>query len=300
MNASNNRKFLRLVIFLAIGLWVAADTTIDQQQPIIDGTVGGLAIGGYYNQSLAQIVTAGMTGSHLDERFPIAGDSGNLVIEIQGVGPEDKPNGVVLTSQAFDSADYPSQYPSPPTLRSFRFSTPVPFSAGDRFAIVLSASGDWGIFQGPPGNPYPGGDAWYCESAWPAWMPLGTAAFDLPFQTVVGESYRHVDIDIKPDSFPNALNTKSNGVIPVAVLTTTDFQAGTVDPKTVRFGANGTEAAAVHWAMEDVNNDGNLDLILHFKTQETRIQYGDIAARLSGYTYDGVEIRGSDSIKTVK
>ena len=42
-----------------------------------------------------------------------------------------------------------------------------------------------------------------------------------------------VDIDIKPGSDPNSINLKSNGLVPVAILSTIDFKATAVDPGTV-------------------------------------------------------------------
>ena len=108
-----------------------------------------------------------------------------------------------------------------------------------------------------------------------------------------------VAIDIKPGSFPNSINPKSKGKIPVAILTTDSFDATTVDPTTVLFGSTGTESAPVHSALEDVNGDGDNDLILHFNTQATGIQCGDTSASLTGETFSGQEIQGSDSIKTV-
>jgi hypothetical protein len=85
----------------------------------------------------------------------------------------------------------------------------------------------------------------------------------------------------------------------VAILTTDTFDAATVDPTTIRFGRTGTEAAPVHSALEDVDGDGDADLILHFNTQATGIQCGDISASLTGETFGGQAIVGSDSIKTV-
>jgi hypothetical protein len=108
-----------------------------------------------------------------------------------------------------------------------------------------------------------------------------------------------VGIDIKPGSEPNSINSKSQGVIPVAILTTDTFDASTVDPSLVLFGATGSEAAPVQSALEDVDGDGDIDMILHFKTQETGIQSGDISASLTGGTFSGQIIQGSDCIKTV-
>jgi len=107
-------------------------------------------------------------------------------------------------------------------------------------------------------------------------------------------------IDIKPGSFPNSINPNSQGVIPVAILTTDTFDATTVDPATVLFGATGTETAPVQSALEDVDGDGDIDLILHFNTQNTGIVCGDTSAFLTGETFSGQAIEGSDSIKTVE
>jgi probable HAF family extracellular repeat protein len=108
-----------------------------------------------------------------------------------------------------------------------------------------------------------------------------------------------VTIDIKPGSDPATINPKSQGVIPVAILTTDTFDATTVNASTVRFGKNGTEAPPVQSAVEDVNGDGLSDLILHFNTQATGIQCGDTSASLTGQTFSGRAIQGSDSIVTV-
>ncbi|MBN1940218.1 MAG: hypothetical protein JW843_11580 [Candidatus Aminicenantes bacterium] len=108
-----------------------------------------------------------------------------------------------------------------------------------------------------------------------------------------------VSVDIQPVSFPNSVNPKSNGKIPVAILTTDAFDAGVVAPATVTFGKTGSEAAASHYALEDVNGDGRLDMVLHFGTQETGIACGDTKAFLKGKTQSGRALKGEDSIKTV-
>jgi hypothetical protein len=75
---------------------------------------------------------------------------------------------------------------------------------------------------------------------------------------------------------------------------------------TLRFGP--TEAASKHdltdeWAynehLEDVNLDGHMDLMLHFKTQETGIVCGDTEAMLTGGLLDGMPFEGTDAFETV-
>ena len=43
----------------------------------------------------------------------------------------------------------------------------------------------------------------------------------------------NVTIDIKPGAFPNSINLGSNGNVPMAILSSADFDATTVDPETV-------------------------------------------------------------------
>lgn len=106
-------------------------------------------------------------------------------------------------------------------------------------------------------------------------------------------------IDIKPGSFPNSINPKSKGVIPVAILTTDAFDATTVDPLSIAFGPHRALEAHRRGHIEDVDGDGDLDLALHFRTQETGIQCGFTSAFLTGETFDGQAIEGADSIETV-
>lgn len=112
-----------------------------------------------------------------------------------------------------------------------------------------------------------------------------------------------VNIDIKPGSTKNSISPQNNGVngvIPVAILTTETFDATTVDPTTVLFGTISAKAAPVSFALEDVDGDGDIDVILHFKHRhETDIRCGTTSAFLTGKTFGGQPIIGSDTVTTV-
>jgi hypothetical protein len=103
-------------------------------------------------------------------------------------------------------------------------------------------------------------------------------------------------IDVKPCSDPNSINLKSKGVVPVAVLTTDDFDATTVDPATVSFASG----SPLRWTVEDVCPfDGRDDLLFHFETQELDLNEESTEAFLTGYTSDGEFIWGKDTVNIV-
>ena len=109
-----------------------------------------------------------------------------------------------------------------------------------------------------------------------------------------------VEINIRPRRSANKINPNGTGTVPVAILTTNRFDAATVDPTTVRFGATGSEAAAVSWAFRDVDGNGAVDLVLRFNIGDTGIACGATSAILTGRTVTGDVIRGSDSIRAVR
>lgn len=104
-----------------------------------------------------------------------------------------------------------------------------------------------------------------------------------------------VTIDIKPGSNKNNINLKSWGIVPVAVLTTDDFDAGTVDPATVEFAG----AAPVRWKLADVDHDGDDDMMFHFRTWELDLDQDSTEATLTGQTTQGVLIEGSDEVRII-
>jgi hypothetical protein len=105
-----------------------------------------------------------------------------------------------------------------------------------------------------------------------------------------------VVIDIKPGSDPNSINLRSRGVTPVAILSTADFDAMTVDPtSTVTFAG----ASYVRWVLEDVDHDDDVDMLFHFRTQELNLDDGSSEACLTGETDAGRPISGCDNVNIV-
>jgi hypothetical protein len=119
-----------------------------------------------------------------------------------------------------------------------------------------------------------------------------------------------VEIDVKPGNDDNVVNLGSNGVIPVAILSSEDFDATTVDPCSVELTGD-TEIPGAGVALrgkkekpqvhnEDVNDDGLLDLVCHIETENLdplNIQEGVVY--LKGNTFEGQAIQGSDVITVV-
>jgi probable HAF family extracellular repeat protein len=111
-----------------------------------------------------------------------------------------------------------------------------------------------------------------------------------------------VTIDIKPGSSENTVNPKSHGKIPVAILSTSDFNAPLrVNIASITFGRTGDEAslASCQANAEDVNGDGLPDLVCHFKTELTGFQSGDTEGILKGKTTEGTPIIARDSVRIV-
>jgi hypothetical protein len=80
---------------------------------------------------------------------------------------------------------------------------------------------------------------------------------------------RDITIDIKPGPGPNDVNLRSNGTIPVALLSDESFDPLTdVDRSSIRFGATGYDTRALRCAGERVNADRILDLVCHFRVSE--------------------------------
>ena len=130
-------------------------------------------------------------------------------------------------------------------------------------------------------------------------MTLPLPAYEGARDALVAKAASVVLIDIKPGSWPNSINVRNKGVIPVAVLSSDVFDATTIDSTTARFGPSGARIAHGSGHIEDVNSDGYLDLVMHFVTLETGISCGDNSADLYSVTYSGTTAIGTDAVRVV-
>jgi hypothetical protein len=107
-----------------------------------------------------------------------------------------------------------------------------------------------------------------------------------------------VSVDVKPGDSGNAVNPRSRGRLPVAILTSLAFDAARVDAASVTFGP-GNATAFGRGSLEDVDADGDLDLLLHFSVPASGIACGETRVSLAGATLDGRTFTGWDTITTV-
>jgi len=132
-----------------------------------------------------------------------------------------------------------------------------------------------------------------------------------------GDMPTPVDFDIKPGSCPNPLNVNSQGVLPVAILGTEDFDVHSIDRASVRLigvapiRSNFEDVAAPVNAQNQCDcttagPDGFMDLTLKFDTQEIVNAIGDCSDSeilkliIKGTLTNGKKFEGSDCIRIIK
>jgi Bacterial pre-peptidase C-terminal domain len=112
-----------------------------------------------------------------------------------------------------------------------------------------------------------------------------------------------INVDVKPGNTDEAapINPKSKGNIPVALLSSSDFNAPEVDEQSLRFGAQGDEASLLRCNKgdTDVNADGKRDLVCHFDTQTAGFEPGDLEGIVKGSLKDGRRFEGRGLLKVV-
>jgi hypothetical protein len=177
-----------------------------------------------------------------------------------------------------------------------------------RYGVVTpeSYTGDYTVGiespDGTDGYSIPGADAadGVCKNICPIFSDPIVCPLEVPF-------------DIKPTSCPNPLNTRSNGVLPVAILGTGDFDVNDVDPASITLEG----VSPLRWSYEDVTTpyagmdecdctedgpDGEMDLTFKFDRQAVIAALGAVTdgeyrpLLMAGALYDGYPIYGEDCV----
>ena len=90
----------------------------------------------------------------------------------------------------------------------------------------------------------------------------------------------------------------------MAVLTTEDFDATIVDHTTVTFeGASeihvDNKTGELRRHEEDVDSDGDTDLVFHFRFGDTDLTCNSTEGTLTGKTFDDQAIKGTDNVRMI-
>ena len=112
----------------------------------------------------------------------------------------------------------------------------------------------------------------------------------------------HISIDVKPGvENVSPLNPKSNGRVPVALLSGENFDPADVDVSSLTFGHDGDEASLekCNKGSADFNKDGVKDLVCHFDNRTASFRKGDEEGLLKGKLKDGTLIAGRGLLKVV-
>ena len=104
-----------------------------------------------------------------------------------------------------------------------------------------------------------------------------------------------VSIDVLPGSSANNVYPNKTGKLPVAVLSSAEFDATQVNPATLKFGSS--EASPSDPAViADIDGVFGNDTSVRFRVEETGIFCDDTEVTLVGETYAGEAFAGADSI----
>ena len=154
---------------------------------------------------------------------------------------------------------------------------------------LSNARADLAATAAPGGSIYAIGGTNYSGSDLTSVEMLGTAPKAAP----------PIAVTIKVKSGANGpINRSAQGNVPVAVFSSSTFDATKIDRSTVVFA--GAPALAIGEASADLNGDGLPDAMLHFSTQALVLPDGTTQACMTGKTTDQKSFQGCDSIRLVK
>jgi hypothetical protein len=131
---------------------------------------------------------------------------------------------------------------------------------------------------------------------------------DSPFAepgTVISEEIS-VTVDVRPSTEVNPIILHSGGVVPVALLAEPGFDPSEIDPESLAFGPPSgpfvaplhdlTAECALEDHLQDVDDDGDLDLVTHYSIGDLGFEVGDTEGCLTGSLLSGPSLVGCDAV----
>ena len=162
------------------------------------------------------------------------------------------------------------------------------------------------ISQGPVGAWFTAFDEQTFLGAWGSSAAHQTCRVALVESLIADRLYDPtvVSIDILPRQFPNVMDLRSSGRLPVAIFSTAGFDATRIVPGSLRLAGTsigGTDGPSnlVRVRVDDVNGDGRRDLVAEFRIEGLRFAQHDLVADVWGRTKRGVRFTGSDIVDVV-
>ena len=116
--------------------------------------------------------------------------------------------------------------------------------------------------------------------------------------SVVAQQPLKVTIDVKPGDEKVTIEPEREGMVPILIITTPQFDAAMVDPDTIRVGPDGTEASIFRSMLEDVDKDGDVDRMILVRVRDMRVKCGNKIIKVTGKTTQGRSFEGSDTVAT--
>ncbi len=145
------------------------------------------------------------------------------------------------------------------------------WSAGNAMAFVITATGRRNAYS------------WDGD-------PLRAPLLHVEYATV-----QSVTIDVLPGDAANVVYPNMGGKLPVAIISSPDFDATQIDPNTLKFGANeAIPSEAVQFL--DLDSQHTLDAQTRFAVPDTGIACNDTEVSLLGETLSGDSFVGVDTI----
>lgn len=119
----------------------------------------------------------------------------------------------------------------------------------------------------------------------------------------VADCRASVPIDIQPGNSSNTVLVSRGGIVTVAILSVPGFDAASVDPASVCFGPplgiGDCSARQAHGFLKDIDHDGDVDMLLSFRSAQTGLTQTSSQGCISGMTFGGFQFHGCDTVRVI-